>query len=177
MDIKEAIRIATSGSSRTNQVRIADEVWIATALLHRQYPEERDFTVGRIVRRAEAENITAAGSLRPGVRAHACLHCVANKPPNPRRYRMLVETSKGRRRLFRPGDPCHPDRSTGKDVPRDDEVPPGYGELIGWYRNEYVGNDEHRVADPVLSLRGLGKAIWADEDADAYVHRLREGWR
>ena len=72
MDIKEAIRIATSGSFRTNQVRVADEVWIATALLHRQYPEERDFTVGRIVQRAEAENITAAGSLRPGVRVHAC---------------------------------------------------------------------------------------------------------
>ena len=32
-----------------------------------------------------------------------------------------------------------------------------------------------RVADEVriLSLRGLGKAIWADEDADAYVERLR----
>ena len=177
MNIEEAIRIATSGSPRTNQVRVADEVWIATALLHRQFPEERDFTVGQIVQRAEAENITAAGSLRPGVQVHAYLHCVANKPPNPGRYRMLVETSKGRRRLFRPGDPCHPDRSTGKDVPRDDEIPSGYGELIDWYRNEYVGNDERRVADPVLSLRGLGKEIWADEDADAYVHRLREGWR
>ena len=31
-------------------------------------------------------------------------------------------------------------------------------------------------ADPILSLRGLGKAIWADEDPDAYVERLREGW-
>ncbi len=31
--------------------------------------------------------------------------------------------------------------------------------------------------DPILSLRGLGKEIWQDEDADAYVKRLREGWR
>ena len=31
-------------------------------------------------------------------------------------------------------------------------------------------------ADPILSLRGLGKAIWADEDPDAYVERLRDGW-
>ena len=31
--------------------------------------------------------------------------------------------------------------------------------------------------DPILALRGTGKALWADEDADAYVERLRYGWR
>ena len=31
--------------------------------------------------------------------------------------------------------------------------------------------------DPILALCGTGKAIWADEDADAYVERLRYGWR
>ena len=75
------------------QIRVADEVWIATALLHRQYPDRKDFTVGEIVRRAESEKVTGAESLRPGVQVHAYLHCVANKPPNPGRYRMLVETS------------------------------------------------------------------------------------
>ena len=160
----------------TNQVRVADEVWIATALLHRQYPGERDFSVGEIVQRAEIEKITGAASLRPGVQVHAYLHCVANKPPNPGRYRMLIETSKGRRRLFRPGDPCDPGRATGKDVPRDDEIPPEYGELIDWYLNDYVPDGERQVTDPILSLFGLGKEIWADEDADAYVRRLREGW-
>jgi hypothetical protein len=30
--------------------------------------------------------------------------------------------------------------------------------------------------DSILALRGLGKHIWADVDADAYVARLREGW-
>ena len=84
--------------------------------------------------------------------------------------------SKGRRRLFRPGDPCDPGRATGKDVPRDDEIPPEYGELIDWYRNDYVPDGERQVTDPILSLFGLGKEIWADEDADAYVRRLREGW-
>ena len=33
------------------------------------------------------------------------------------------------------------------------------------------------LPDPILSLRGMGKAIWAREDADAYVNRLREGWQ
>ena len=159
-----------------NQVRVADEVWIATALLHRQFPGERDFSVGEIVQRARIEKVTGAASLRPGVQVHAYLHCVANKPPNPGRYRMLVETSKGRRRLFRPGDPCDPGRTAGKDVPRDDEIPPEYGGLIDWYRSEYVRNGERKVADPILSLCGLGKEIWADEEADAYVRRLREGW-
>ena len=45
--------------------------------------------------------------------------------------------------------------------------------------NEYAGGDGDgggREADPILSLRGLGKAVWADEDPDAYVDRLREGW-
>ncbi len=31
-------------------------------------------------------------------------------------------------------------------------------------------------ADPLLSLRGSGTDLWADEHADEYVRRLREGW-
>ena len=158
-------------------IRVADEVWIATALLHRQHPERDDFTVGEIVRRAEAEKVTGAGRLRPGVQVHAYLHCVANKAPNPGRYRMLVETAKGRRRLFRPGDPCHPSRASAKDVPDAREIPPTYGELLQWYRREYAGAHGGDDIDPILSLRGMGKAVWAHEDADAYVGRLREGWR
>ena len=30
--------------------------------------------------------------------------------------------------------------------------------------------------DLLLSLRGSGRALWADEHADVYVGRLREGW-
>lgn len=158
-------------------IRVADEVWIATALLHRQHPERDDFTVGEIVRRAEVEQLTGAARLRPGVQVHAYLHCVANKAPNPGRYRMLVETTKGRRRLFKPGDPCHPLRVSGKDIPDDGAIPPGYGTLLDWYRRDYIGAQVGGETDPILSLRGLGKAIWAQEDADAYVERLREGWR
>ncbi len=31
-------------------------------------------------------------------------------------------------------------------------------------------------ADPLLQLYGSGKDLWADEHADEYVRRLREGW-
>jgi hypothetical protein len=30
--------------------------------------------------------------------------------------------------------------------------------------------------DPLLSLRESGKQLWANEPADDYVRRLREGW-
>jgi hypothetical protein len=30
--------------------------------------------------------------------------------------------------------------------------------------------------DPLLALYGSGKDLWADEHADEYVRRLREGW-
>ena len=33
---------------------------------------------------------------------------------------------------------------------------------------------ERRKADPILSLRGVGKEVWVDEEADDYVDRLRQ---
>jgi hypothetical protein len=83
---------------------VADEVWIATALLHREHPDREDFTVAEIVARAREEGVTP--QLRPGVYVHATQHCVANRPPNPGRYRMLLETGSNRKRLYRPGDPA-----------------------------------------------------------------------
>ncbi len=158
------------------RILVADEVWIATALLHKRNPNQRDFAVREIVRQAEIEKIAGTGPLRPGVRIHAYLHCVANRPPNPGRYRMLFETSKGRRRLFKPGDPYHYLR-TGKNTPNEKDIPRKYRELLDWYHHDYTGGDNTEKIDPILSLRGLGKEIWNPEDADSYVSQLRAGWR
>ncbi len=138
--------------------------------------ERADFTIGEIMAQAEAENATGSAPIRPGVKVHAYLHCVANKPPNPGRYRMLFETAGGRRRLFRRGDPCHPLR-TAKDAPRRHEIPARYRHLIDWYVGEYRSGTPDDAEDPVLALRGLGREIWADEDADAYVRRQRADWQ
>jgi hypothetical protein len=116
-------------------LKVADEVWIATALLHREHPRREDFSIGEIVSRAAAENI--AGELRPGVQIHASNHCVASKTPNPARHRMLAETQRGRRRLFREGDYCHPDRRHGKVRPDPSDLPPKYSGLADWYDNSY----------------------------------------
>jgi len=35
---------------------------------------------------------------------------------------------------------------------------------------------ETKEEDPLLALRGSGKELWADEHADEYERRLREGW-
>lgn len=158
------------------EIRVADEVWIAAASLHRSRPEAPDFAIAEIMAQAEAAQV-AGLPLRPGVKIHIYLHCVANRPPNPGRYRMLFETASGRRRLCRPSDPCHPLRSSGKAVPKRGEVPTNYGDLIDWYENVYVVGASDTTGDPILELRGCGRKIWADEDADAYVRRQREGWQ
>lgn len=158
------------------KILVADEVWLATAMLHFRNPDQGDFAVREIVSQAEIEKMTGPGPLRPGVQIHAYLHCVANKPPNPGRYRMLIETSKGRRRLFRPGDPCHHLR-TGKNTPNEKDIPKKYRKLIDWYHRDYIGGDNTEEVDPILSLRGVGKAIWEQEDADSYVSQLRAGWQ
>ena len=46
----------------------------------------------------------------------------------------------------------------------------------GRVADEACSDDVREAEDPILALCGLGKWMWADEDADAYVRRLREGW-
>jgi len=150
-------------------------VWIAAALLHREHPRQPDFTVAEIVERAKQERLWPV--LRPGVYVHAVQHCVANRPPNPGRYRVLLETGENRRRLFRPGDPYHPGREGAKSAPAPADTPRGYHELLDWYYREYARRGGRRPeADPLLGLRGSGQALWADERADDYVRRLRRRW-
>lgn len=162
---------------RTRETRVADEVWVATALLHREHSGEQDFTVADIVRRAEKEDMLGAGKLRAGVYVHAAQHCVANRPPNPGRYRMVLETRRGRRRLFREGDAFHPAREGAKIIPDRDDLPEKYHPLLDWYRRDYAPEGKRPAeADPILGLRGLGKEIWVGEEPDEYVRRLRKDW-
>src|SRR5437867_3253539 len=115
-----------------SKVKVADEVWIAAALLHREHPEVSDFSIEEIVDRARRECLHEP--LRSGVYVHVVQHCVANRPPNPGRYRMLFETSEGRRRLYRIGDSYHPGREGSKITPGPEDFPSGYAELLEWYR-------------------------------------------
>lgn len=164
----------TTLSSRV-RTKVADEVWVATALLHRQHPEKADFAIDEIMQRAAHE---AYGEpLRPGVYVHIVQHCVANRPPNPGRYRMLYETAPGRRRLFRKGDSYNPAREGAKITPQMEDLPSEHTVLLSWYGVWGEAATARAIADdPLMALYGSGKDLWADEHADDYVRRLREGW-
>ena len=156
-------------------VKTADEVWIACALLHREHPDRQDFQVKEIAERARREAIS--GPYRHALYVHAFQHCVANRAPDRGRYRMLYATGKLTRRLFRSGDAYHPAREGGKITPVPEEIPSRYRPLLEWYQEDYArARTRPDQEDSILALRGLGKEIWADEDPDEYVRRLREGW-
>src|SRR5579871_438447 len=145
------------------EVRCADEVWIAAALLHREHPQRSDFSIREIVERAKREGIH--GILRKGISVHASVHCVANRPPSPAGFRMLYATGKRTRRLYRANDDAHPKRR-GKVVPKRDEIPDRYHYLLEWYERHYAGKDPATSSwlGDVRAMAGLGKEIWAGED-------------
>jgi hypothetical protein len=144
-------------SSSQTEVSCAVEVFVATALLHKEQPGRTEFTIQEIVNRAAIENIN--GELRSGVQVHASQHCVANKAPNPAKHKMLFATGKHTRRLLLPGDEVHPAR-TGKIFPDAGELPEKYLYLLEWAKARY------EKARPTVSG-------WA-EDADERVRQLRD---
>ncbi len=113
-------------------ILVADEAWLATALLHREHPDAEDFSLDDIRDRARRE----FHDNRPGVWQHIVSHCVASNRPNPAQYRMLHGAARGRRRLYRPGDPVHPERK-GKIYPEKRAIPERYHKLLDWYLSDY----------------------------------------
>lgn len=144
-------------------MKVADEVWVATALLHRERPESRSFRVGEVKARAAQEGLHSP--LRPGVQIHASLHCVANKAPNPGAYRMLFATSDGGRRLFRRGDEAHPARR-GKVVPNAEDLPPEYRGLLDWYATVYDAVPATDEGQGLPALSELEVAVRAETERD-----------
>ena len=175
----------------TSTVLLADGVWIATALLHRKFPERQDFSEAEIQASFLNEGFPR-GKHSNSLPAHVSSHCVANRPRSRKKedpsrlqggaYRILYETRSGFRRLFRLGDDVHPDRQQqrrpSKSTPRRDQIPTHYLSLLDWYDQWHPQippaiKIERLEDDPLLRLRGSGRHIWADEHADEYVERLR----
>ena len=114
-------------------MKVADQVWVATALLHRTNPDRNWFWKREIEQRAVDEGFVP---LRPGFATHVSRHAVAGLEPKPGNYRMLTEVGRGQRRLFRTGDPVHAGR-TGKQFPERDDLPEQYRHLVDWYLAGY----------------------------------------
>lgn len=156
---------------------IADQVWVATALLHREHPERVDFSKQEIRQRAEQED--REGASRPGISPHISTHCVASKKPNPAKHRMLTRTGTGRRRLFRHGDNYHPLRSEGDITPAREDLPERYHYLLDWYESEYdnpqrtePAESESSGATPETLMKLIGRI--SREDADEMVRIIDE---
>jgi len=169
------------GAYLKDDVKVADELFIIVALLERENPDRRCFSVKEILERARRENITGE-DLRSGLSIHAYEHAVANLKPGSAKYRILYRTPQGKLRLLRAGDDVHPGR-TGKIWPNPEELPQKYWELVEWAKDRYKkrenppgGSNRPRWLDGVFQMRGLGKKLWAGEDADEYVSKLRENW-
>jgi hypothetical protein len=157
-------------AERALTLKVADAVWVATAMLHREHPRAEGFTVAEIVAKVKAEGLTDKEDLSTYI--HANQHCVANRPPNQAKLRMLFETKDGLRRLFCPSDSFHGDRD-GRVTPRATDIPESLAPLLRWYQ-DWCAKRRGRAAegDPLLELVGTGKGMWG-EDAVKYVNRLR----
>jgi len=156
-------------------VRVADEAWLALALLQYEHPDRESFSAREILDRVKAEQVHP--ELRPGVQVHIYLHNVANAEPNSAKYRMSYKLADDTYRLYRPADPAHPARK-GKMIPQRDELPQKYHYLLDWYEREYSRKQTPTSEDddPIPQMWGVGKEIWADTNADDYVRDLRSNW-
>jgi hypothetical protein len=156
-------------------IRVADEAWLALALLQYEHTDRDSFSAKEILDRVRSEQVNPV--LRPGVQVHVYSQNVANAEPNSAKYRMFYKLPDDSYRLYRPNDPAHPARK-GKMIPERDELPKKYHYLLDWYEREYCSKQRaiNEEDDPILQMWGLGKEIWADTNADDYVRSLRADW-
>jgi hypothetical protein len=140
-------------------MQVADEVWLATAMLHRESPQREDFTMQEIKEMAAKAQLP--GRLRAGFAQYISRHCVANKPADPGKYRMLFGTRRGWRRLFREGDEIreHESRKGGKRRPEVEGLPEKYRELITWYEQTYYPRKQQVSHAEVADSRELAKEL------------------
>jgi len=157
-------------------VKAADQVWIALALLLKEHPERDDFSPEEI-----KENLLREFGLvyaPTTIFTHISKHCVASEPPNPGRYRILTRTSRGRYRLFRPEDYYHPEREAGKTMPSAKEIPAKYLFLLDWFETEYGPAVKLLGPDSLLLQMEAGSSGQKDVSSthDRYlIEAYREG--
>jgi len=163
--------MSKSAVARGLDLKVADAVWVATAMLQREHPDVEGFSVGDIVAKVKQEGLTEGQE--SSIYLHANQHCVANRPPKDARLRMLFQTKGNLRRIFCPSEPFHPARN-GRYCPEPRELPDELLPLIDWYQTWCAKQSRRMVTDdPLLALAGTGEGRWG-LDAVHYVRRLRE---
>ncbi|MDO8750120.1 MAG: hypothetical protein Q7K03_03105 [Dehalococcoidia bacterium] len=155
-------------------VKAADQVWIAVALLQKEQPGRGDFSIEEIKGKLLQEfGLVYAPAT---ILTHISKQCVASEIPNPGRYRMLTRTSRGRYRLFRPGDYYHPEREHGKTMPSAREIPAEYLVLLDSFETEY-GPEVKLLGPDSLLLRMEAGASGQKDVSSAHDRYLVEAYR
>jgi len=159
----------------TNELKVADECWIALATLVRDNPQRSAFPAREIIDMASR----MFGTARPGWTPHIYQHNVANVAPSSATYRMFSKVTGGYR-LYRKGDPVAPGRS-GKLHPDPEDLPDEYRPLVDWYLSSYhaarVAPQTADSEDSLLRLIGVGKDMWKEVGGgEAYIRQMRESW-
>lgn len=162
-----------------NHLTASDLVWIATASLHRNYERRNGFRAAEI-RETIARLEPAHGLEESTIRTHIHQHCVAAKRPDPGSKRYLHRNSDGSFRLFREGDPFHPDRKLGASVPSRERLPAKYWPLLDWYSSGGPASPALGSApttSPIEALYGTAKDyLRAYGGGEAYLRDLRSDW-
>src|ERR1700751_803965 len=147
-----------------DHVKVADELYLVIALLHRENPHLKSFTIGQILDRASKEGLGTSRDDQRSLRQHAYEHAAGNVPPGRHggKYRIVFREDDNRIRLLRESDYVHPERHQ-KSHPNPEEVPERYHELMRWAERWRRTGDSNQGAPKWLSglheLRGLGKEI------------------
>jgi len=160
------------GADSSEGLTVADAVWVGTAILQRKVGKadrDKGFSTETIVDFVQQLHLTKGA--QKSVWQHVNQHCVANRPPQPNRSRMLFALGGGVRRLFRDGDRSDPGRKDAPTHPDWEKLPQQYQDLRRWYEEEW-NRSVDGLNDPLLALAGT----WKDEPADEYVAHLRENW-
>jgi hypothetical protein len=159
-------------------VKVADELFIAVALLTKEQPNKRSFSISEILDRAKKEGLGEHRSDQASLKQHAYEHAAANVPPGRGKYRLVFREKDNTIRLLEKSDHVHPDRN-GKQWPEADEIPQKYTALVEWSKDRFAkGSDQSKPwLSELLQLRGVGKEIWKGVNPDNYVNRLRGDWR
>jgi len=176
-------QLETPSEQVNYDLSVADAIWVAAAYLqkgsllegHREImgpsASGTDHVMAGIV---EAMGLTKA--TRQSVLQHIRQHCVANKEPKPNRSCVLYMTESGGIRLYRDSDPRHPGREGAPSHPKWENLPEKFNDLRLWYETVWNSPSALIANDPLLNAIGIGKGMFGDLGADAYVNSLRDAW-
>ena len=130
-------------------------VWIATALLHKEYPSRDAFQGREIFNKVKALKILRASDST--LKTHISHHCVANAVPSPNKDRKLLRLGNGWFRLWKDRDEYNGGRMSGESVPYINKIPKPFQYLFDWYSNEYSFYKDQ--TEEVTKLTGMYKTI------------------